>query len=90
MPTTCFEILHGLSVEKSCARRISVFFNWSHMIVNLVLISSTFYAHIFCTEVLKAAFFYLHVTREKLPKKLLYEKFARKTLMKLTLGETQT
>jgi len=33
-------------------------------------ISSTFYAHIFCTKVLCTAFFYLHVTREKLPKRL--------------------
>jgi len=30
------------------------------------------------------SFFYLHVTREKLPKRLLYEKVARKMLMKLT------
>jgi len=34
--------------------------------------------------VLCAAFFYLHITREKLPKKLLYKKGARKMLMKLT------
>jgi hypothetical protein len=31
-----------------------------------------------------AAFFHLHLTREKLPKKLLYKKGARKQLMKLT------
>ncbi len=30
------------------------------------------------------SFFYVHVTREKLPKQRLYEKFARKMLMKLT------
>ncbi len=35
-------------------------------------------------KVLCAAFFYLHVTREKLPKRLLYEKCAHKMLMKLT------
>jgi len=29
-------------------------------------------------------FFYLHVTREKLPKQRSYEKFVRKMLMKLT------
>jgi len=34
--------------------------------------------------VLPAAFFYLHVTREKLQKRLLLEKFACKMLMKLT------
>ncbi len=33
---------------------------------------------------LHAAFFYLHVTREKLPKRLSYKKVASKTLMKLT------
>jgi len=36
------------------------------------------------TRVFCAAFFYLHVTREKLPKRLSYEKGTRKTLMKLT------
>jgi len=36
---------------------------------------------IFCTKVLRAAFFFLHVTREKLPKILLYEKFVRNMLM---------
>ncbi len=36
-------------------------------------ISSTFYACIFHTKVLCEAFFYLHVTREKLPKRLLYK-----------------
>jgi hypothetical protein len=30
------------------------------------------------------SFFYLHVTREKLPKRHLYKKFVRKRLMKLT------
>jgi len=34
--------------------------------------------------VLRAAFFYLHVTREKLLKRLLYEKVAPEMLMKLT------
>jgi len=41
------------------------------------------HAH-FCTDVLCSTFFYLHVTREKLNKTLLYEKGARKMLMKLT------
>jgi len=49
-------------------------------------ISSTFYGCIFCTKVIHAAFFNLHLTREKLPKKLLYEKGTLKTLMKLTPG----
>ncbi len=31
-----------------------------------------------------SSFFYLHVTREKLPKRRLYKKFAQKMLMKLT------
>jgi len=34
--------------------------------------------------VLQAAFFYLNVAREKLPKRLLYKKLACKMLMKLT------
>jgi len=41
-------------------------------------ISSTFFV--------QTLFFYVHVTRKKLPKRCLYEKFARKTLMKLTPG----
>jgi hypothetical protein len=32
-------------------------------------------------------FYYVHVTREKLPKQCLYEKFVRSLLMKLTPGE---
>jgi len=36
--------------------------------------------------VLSAAFFYLHVTRGKLAKRLSYEKGERKMLMKLTIG----
>ncbi len=38
----------------------------------------------FCTSVVSTAFFYVHVTREKLPKQCLYKKFWSKTLMKLT------
>jgi len=34
------------------------------------------------------SFFYVHVTREKLPKRRSYEKFVRKMLMKLTTGIT--
>jgi len=49
-------------------------------------ISSTFYACIFRTKVLRAAFSYLHVIIEKLPKRLSYKKGARKMLMKLTPG----
>ncbi len=33
-----------------------------------------------------SSFFYVHVTREKLPKRRSYEKFVRKMLMKLTPG----
>ncbi len=44
-------------------------------------ISSTFYARIFCTKVLSAAFFYLHITREKLLKRLVYKNGAHKMLM---------
>jgi hypothetical protein len=39
---------------------------------------------IFLYERRFGSFFYVHVTREKLPKLRSYEKFARKTLMKLT------
>jgi len=59
--------------------------NTSLHYVALWSISSTFYAQIFRTKVLWAAFFYLHVPREKLPKRLSYEKGAHKMLMKLTL-----
>jgi len=38
----------------------------------------------FTYESLFGSFFYLHVTRDKLSKRCLYEKFARKMLMKLT------
>jgi hypothetical protein len=38
----------------------------------------------FTYESLFGSFFYLHVTREKLPKRHSYVKFARKLLMKLT------
>jgi len=54
--------------------------------VVLESILSTLYTQIFCTKVLCAAFFYLHVTGEKLPKRLLYKKGEQKMLMKLTLG----
>ncbi len=47
-------------------------------------ISSTFCAWIFLYKSLFGSFFYLYVTREKLPKRCLHEKFARKMLMKLT------
>jgi len=33
------------------------------------------------------SFFYVHVTREKLPNQRSYEKVVRKMLMKLTIGE---
>ncbi len=46
-------------------------------------ISSTFYAWIFCIKVFFGSFFFLHVTREKLPKRCSYQKFAHKLLMKL-------
>jgi len=39
---------------------------------------------IFLYESLFGSFFFLHVTREKLPKRCSYKKFARKMLMKLT------
>ncbi len=44
----------------------------------------------FCTKVLLVAFFYLHVTREKLQKRLSYEKFSCKMLMRLTPGHVKT
>jgi len=46
----------------------------------------------FSYESLLTIFFYLHVTREKLPKRLTYEKCVRKLFMKLTpeiIGETE-
>jgi len=40
----------------------------------------------FSYECLFGSFFYLHVSREKLPKQRLYKKFVRKMLMKCTIG----
>ncbi len=51
---------------------------------NLWSISSTFYLRIFCTKDLYKSFFNLHATKEKLLKRLQYEKFKCKMLMKLT------
>ena len=56
------------------------------MAIVLLSISSTFYERLFCTKVFSAAFFYLHVSRKKLRKALLYEKCIPKMLMKLRAG----
>ncbi len=59
----------------------------SHLTYHLVSISSTLCTQIFHTNVISAAFsMYVLVTRKKLPKWLLYKKFARITLMKLIAG----
>jgi len=50
----------------------------------LVSISSTFYVPIFLYKHWFGSFFYVHVTRGKLPKQCSYEKFVCKMLMKLT------
>jgi len=42
---------------------------------------------IFLYERQFGSFFYVHVTREKLPKQRLFEKFVRKMLMKLIIGQ---
>ncbi len=52
-----------------------------------VSISSTFYLQFFSYEHHFGSFFYVHVTREKLPKQCSYEKFVRKMLVKLTTVE---
>jgi len=52
--------------------------------IHLVSISSTFY---FSYKRRFGSFFYVHVTREKLPKQRSYKKFVRKMLMKLTIGK---
>ncbi len=49
-----------------------------------VSISSTFYAHIFCTNVFLAALSKLHVSRKSCQKRFSYIKFAHLMLMKLT------
>jgi len=51
-----------------------------------VSISSTFYARLFCTKVLRTAFLKLRLGFGVSTKALLYEKLAHKTLMKLTNG----
>ncbi len=45
-----------------------------------------FHQHFKYTFFARTSFFYVHVTRKKLPKRRSYEKFAGKTLMKLTPG----
>jgi len=51
----------------------------------LMSISSTFYARIFCTNIVSAAFLLLRVRRKSCQNNVrTYEKFARKTLMKLS------
>ncbi len=70
-----FYLCDDFSIVKICLR-----FLWS--------ISSSIYARIFCTKVFFGSFFYLHVTREKLPKRHSYEKFGCKMLMKLTPGRS--
>jgi len=49
-----------------------------------VSISSTFYLQFFSYERHFGSFFYVHVTREKLPKQCSYKKHAHIMLMKLT------
>jgi len=56
-----------------------------NLIYRRMVISSTIYAHVFCTKVLSYFCQSQNVTREKLPKALLYKKkLACKMLMKLT------
>ncbi len=59
--------------------QVKCWWNW-----HMWSISSAFYARIFCTKVLCTAFFCLHVTKGKRPKKLSYKKGVHKMLMKLT------
>ncbi len=51
---------------------------------NQVSISSTLSVQIFLYERCFGSFYYINVTREKLPKQRLYKKFICLTLMKLT------
>ncbi len=50
--------------------------------VNFINILRTNFSYEHCF----GSFFYVHVTREKLPKQCSYKKFVRKMLMKLTTG----
>ncbi len=78
-----------LQVEKNCAKHnctkklgVKCWWNW-----DLGLISSTFDTQILCTKVFFGSFFYLHVAREKLPKRCSFEKkFRIKMLVKLRPG----
>jgi len=59
----------------------TVFINLLGFVVHFHILRANFkYENLF------GSFFYLHVTREKLPKRSLYKKYSRKTLMKLTQG----
>jgi len=77
-----------MSLSENNYRKIDSILTLSVSILNCKTVCRQFQQHFthdfFCTKVLCTAFFYLHVTREKLPKRLLYEKGARKMLMELT------
>jgi hypothetical protein len=57
---------------------------------NFIGFAGVNFINILCTnflnECLFRSFFYVHVTREKLPKQCLYKKFVRYMMMKLTTG----
>jgi len=85
-------MLESLSGSKYEAKRRGSFIgrakSWGLKIFNCILkmifsfkwsISSTFYAHVFCTKVQSK-----NVTREKLREAVFYKKCTRKMLMKLT------
>jgi len=55
---------------------------------DLVSISSTFYAHLFCQYFFAKKLQSQNVTSEKLLKAFSYEKFEQTMLMKLTIGFT--
>jgi len=71
--------------EEYFDRRVYVYGNGSD-----IKLPGVNFINILCTNFLYeccfGSFFYIHVTREKLPKRHLYKKFVRKILMKFKVG----
>jgi hypothetical protein len=76
-------ILH-LTIVKMHVRDVSIKRDGAHSGVNFINILRTNFSY----ECHFGSFFYVHVTRKKLPKQSLNKKFVRKRLMKLTLVRT--
>jgi len=71
MLTNTLPYVPTLLLLRGVQHQVSKYLVSSELIDHLWSISLTFYVHSFHTKVLRAAFFHLHVTREKLLTRLL-------------------